>query len=235
MIGTVMDIETTGWLKFETDANNWSQLSDQSEILEVGFLNINMDTRAILTHGTLYFYKPYFNVESDAQKVHGLTRDFLQQYEDQFTTNLIALNSLIQSTCLIGKNSDKFDIPFIKAFIEKHGGEDFDIPALVDKLAMAAYGSGKVRYDDTLYALDMQKIYVDRFKELYYEKYGQKVLPQKKGTLSEYIDVIKHGQEAVDIVYSNLAKDRVTGAHGALYDAVMTYVVWCDACNAKLC
>lgn len=235
MIGTVIDIETTDWLKFNTDASGWSQLSDTSEILEVGFMNINMDTRKILTYGTLYFYKPYFNVESDAQMTHGLTRDFLMQYEGKFEENLIALNSLIQSTCIIGKNSDTFDIPYIKAFIEKHAGDDFNIPDLVLKLDMKAYGGGKVRYNDTLYALDMQKIYKERFHDLYYDIHKQKLAPQKRGTLSEYIDVINHGQEAVDIVYGGMQKDRVTGAHGALYDAVMTYVVWCDACNAGLC
>ena len=234
MIGTVIDIETTGYLQFDT-STGVSQLADTSEILEVGFLNIDMETREILTHGTLYFYKPYFYVESPAQEVHRLTRDFLKNYEDQFTMNLVALNSLIQSTCLIGKNSDKFDIPFIKAFIRKHAGDAFDLPEVVRQLGMKAYNGGKVYYNDTLYALDMQTLYKDRFHELYYDKTGNKLPPNKRGTLSQYIEVIPYAQEAVDLVYNGLSKDRVTGAHGALYDAVMTYVVWCDASNANLC
>lgn len=234
MIGTVVDIETTGYLQFDT-STGVSRLSDTSEILEVGFLNIDMNTRQILTHGTLYFYKPYFFVESPAQAVHRITRDFISQYEDRFDMNLVTLNSLIQSTCLIGKNSDKFDIPFIKAFIRKHAGDDFDLPEVVRSLNMDAYHGGKVRYNDTLYALDMQTLYKDRFHELYLEKTGNKLPPNKKGTLEQYIAVIDGGQEATDIVYSGLNKDRVTGAHGALYDAVMTYIVWCDSCNAGLC
>ncbi len=234
MIGTVIDIETTGWLKFST-INGRSMLDDNSEILEVGYLTINMDNKKILKHGTLYFYKPYFNVESDAQKVHGLTRDFLQKYENDFERNLIALNSLIQCTCLIGKNSDRFDIPFIKAFIQKHAGDKFDIPNLVFKLNMDAYNGGKVIYEDTLYACDMQSIYKERFHSLFYDKYGYPLVPNKKGTLSEYIDVIPNGQKVVDYVYDSLEdKARVTGAHGALYDAVMTYVVWVDAWNNNL-
>lgn len=234
MIGLVVDIETTGYLQFQ-EVDGWSQLANWSEILEVGYLRIDMDTKEILSHGTLYFYKPYFNVESDAQAVHGLTREFLQQYEKDFTKNLIALNSLIQSTCIIGKNSDKFDVPFIKAFIAKHGGDEMDIPALVDRLNMKGYNGGRVYYNDSLYALDMQTIFKDRFHELYYDKYKVKLQPGKKGTLSQYVDVIGSGQEAVDYVYNSLSKDRVTGAHGALYDAVMTYVVWCDSKNAGLC
>lgn len=234
MIGTVIDIETTGYLQFDT-ASGVSTLADTSEILEVGFMNINMDTRAILNYGTLYFYKPYFFVESPAQAVHRITRDFISEYEDKFDMNLVALNSLIQSTCIIGKNSDSFDIPFIKAFIRKHGGDEFDIPELVRSLGMKAYNGGKVYYNDTLYALDMQKLYKERFHELYLEKTGNKLPPNKKGTLEQYISCIPFGQEAVDTVYNGLKKDRVTGAHGALYDAVMTYVVWCDSCNARLC
>lgn len=234
MIGTVIDIETTGFFKFDI-VDGWSVLSDNSEILEVGFLNIDLDTRKILTHGTLYFYKPYFDVESDAQRIHGLTREFLQQYEKDFNKNLIALNSLIQSTCLIGKNSNKFDIPFIKAFIDKHAGDDFNIPALVNKLEMKTYTGGRITYNDSLYALDMQSVYKPKFHERYFDKYGIKLTPGKKGTLEQYIDVIPSGQEAVDIVYNSLSKDRVTTAHGALYDAVMTYVTWCDARNNNLC
>lgn len=234
MIGTIIDIETTGWLKFSL-VDGKSVLDDGSEILEVGYLTVNMDTKQILKNGTLYFYKPYFDVESEAQLTHGLTRDFLQKYENDFNKNLIALNSLIQSTCLIGKNSDKFDIPFIKAFIKKHAGDKFDLPNLVFKLNMSAYNGGKVFYEDTLYACDMQTIYKERYHSLFYDKYGYPQLPTKKGTLSDYIDVIPNGQAVVDYVYNGLEnKARITGAHGALYDAVMTYVVWVDAWNNDL-
>ena len=239
MIGTIIDIETTGWLKFDMikEPNPYvpgtfidkSVLSNESEILEVGYININMETNKILTYGTLYFYKPYFNIENDAQKVHGLTRDFLMKYEDKFMDNIIALNAMLQSTCIIGKNSNKFDVPFIKAFIEKHVGDIMDIPALVQKLSMNSYSGGKVRYFNDTYALDMQSIYRERYHELYRDKTGIKLMPGKKGKLEEYIEVINNGQQAVDYIYNSLDKDRVTGAHGALYDAVMTYVVWLDA------
>lgn len=235
MVGTVIDIETTGFLKFDINSDGVSLLSDKSEILEVGYINVDMDTKRIINSGTLYFYKPYFDIESDAQKVHGLTREFLQQFEKDFDNNLIALNSLIQCTCIIGKNSDKFDIPFIKAFIKKHAGMCFDIPNLVSQLDMKGYNGGYVTYTDNMYALDMQKIYVNRWKSQYFDKTGVNVPPNKKGTLSEYIDSIDGGREVTNKLYSIMPKVRETGAHGALYDCCMTYVVWYDACKAGLC
>ena len=48
----------------------------------------------------------------------------------------------------------------------------------------------------------------------------------RKGKLSEYIEAIPNGYEMVDQVYNSLNKDRVTKSHGALYDCVMTYVVF---------
>lgn len=234
MIGTVIDIETTGWLKYST-ASGESLLDDHSEILEVGYMRIDLDTKKIYGYGTLYFYKPYFFIESDAQRIHGLTREFLKQYEDQFMMNLVALNSLIQSTCIIGKNSNKFDVPFIKSFIKKHGGDVLDLPNVVALLDQKSYNGGKIRYNDTLYAIDLQECYKERYHDLFREKYGVICSSTKKGKLSDYIDVIPSGREAVDFVYGGMEKARETGAHGALYDCVMTYVVWCDARNNKIC
>lgn len=289
MIGTVLDIETTGYLKFTTLPDGTSVLSDESEILEVGFINVDMDTCRPLTHGVLYFYKPYFNVESDAQRVHGLTREFLQQYEDKFTENLIALNALMQNAIIIGKNCANFDIPFIEKFILKHGGTKLNIPALVHKAGMQAYYGGKVYYDKDLSSLDMQNIYKSRYKKLYAGKYGlqlglnanyeesvkkfedglgikldgsqlsalkdmhdkliqmrftdtvyplptrQPLSAQKRGTLTEYIEVIPNGKHMVEAFYESLTKERSTGAHGALYDCVATLVVWLEAKANGLC
>lgn len=234
MVTTILDIETTGYLSFDSK-DGVSVLSDNSEILEVGYINIIPETRDILNYGTLYFYKPYFKIESPAQEVHKLTRDFLKQYEDKFEMNLIALNSLIQSSCLITKNGNKFDIPFIKAFIDKHAGHAFDIQALVEFQEMKAYNGGKVHYVNSMYSIDMEAVFKDRWRDLFYDMNKYYPPKRKKGTLSDYVDAIPSGRDAVNYVYDSLKKDRVTGAHGALYDCVMTYVVWCDARNNNLC
>ena len=292
MIATILDIETTGFLSFDTrmvpnprgfgDPIEQSVLSDRCEILEVGFINIDIESAAMVNHGTLYFYKPYFQVESDAQRIHGLTREFLQQYEGDFENNLIALNTLMQNAIIIGKNSQTFDIPVIKAFIEKHGGRPLDIQTTVGLLNMKAYHSGYVIYENSTYSLDMQKFYKERFHKLYAEKYSMPIKPYmtdeeinaalrerfpnadvqyynvcaqtrqqaeamnmtliaypdalhpklkstKKGSLEQYIDVIPGAQKVVDYLYSTLKHKREGSYHNALYDAVMTYVVWYDA------
>lgn len=283
MIGTVVDIETTGFLKFQQDAEGRSILSDDSEILEVAFMNINLTTCRPVNYGVLYFYKPYFNIESDAQRIHGITREFIQKYEDKFEENLIALNSLLQSSLIIGKNCNAFDIPVMKAFIEKHAGKKFDIPALVAKADMKGYNGGKVTYVNDMYSIDVQSCYKERFHQLYANKYSlrlglevnfedaiakfeeglgvklgsdqisvlrnvhnqyiqarqtnriypipdkQALSDRKRGTLSEYIDAIPRGKEMANAFYGTLDKDRVTDAHGALYDCVETFIVYLDA------
>lgn len=235
MIGTFIDIETTGFLAYDKDEKGIAKLRDDREILEVGFLIADMATKKILNHGVLYFYKPYFQIENDAQAIHGLTRPFLKNYEQDFEKNLIILNSIIQNTCIVGKNSTNFDIPFIKAFLEKHIGPMYDIGHMVFKENMKTYGEAPFLYDPNITSLDMQILYHDKYRDRYYDKYQRMPAPNKKGKLEEYIELIPGGLEATQHVYNSLTKDRETGAHGALYDTVMTYIVWCDAKNNKLC
>lgn len=223
MIGLVVDIETTGFRNYDSQTG---LLADSSEILEVGYLRIDMETGGILNHGTLYFYKPYFQVESDAQKIHGLTRSFLEPYEKDFNTNLLMLNSLIQKTCIIGKNSEGFDIPFIRDFLIKHSDGVLDFQSLIMKAKIKKYDDSWLMYDPLEFSLDLQKIFKDEFHRLYYKKTGIELAPQKRGTLTDYINAIDGAQECVDAIYNSLEKARETRAHGALYDCVATYVVW---------
>lgn len=222
MIGLITDIETTGYKKITN-----GRLDDGSEILEVGFIRVDMDTAEIINSGTLYFYKDYFRVESEAQKVHGLKRSFLEQYADKFDNNLIILNSLIQQTCIIGKNSDGFDIPFIKEFILKHADDALDIAHAVYKAKIKSWEDNKTQvfYSSDAYALDLQSYFKQEFHKLYHEKYGTYLNQRKIGTLEEWVDVLGCKPE-VDALYASLPKERETGAHGALYDVCMTYYVW---------
>lgn len=227
MVAYVIDIETTGLLKFQTNAKTGrTELSDDSEILEVGYLAIDTYTKEIMNHGVLYFYKPYFNIESEAQSIHGLTRDFLQQYEGDFEKNLIILSSMTQLGMIIGKNCDIFDIPFIDAFIEKHGTESMNVRQLLASCQTKDIYGSAFTLDRHPFNVDVQKFFAPTFRKMYAEKTGITLSERKRGKLGEYIDVIPNGTAIVDTIYNDLDKARSTRAHGALYDAVMTYVVW---------
>lgn len=231
MIALVVDIETTG-LSRKIDPKT-GYLYDGNEILEVGYLRVDTDTRRIVGHGTLYFYKPHFPIENKAQSIHGLTREFLEQYEDDFDKNLIILNALVQNTCIIGKNSDNFDIPYIEAFIKKYSKGVLDYRSAVALAKINYYGTkNKFFYENTRWAQDVQVLFKDSFNNLLYNKTGE--LTSRQGTLSEYIDILGY-REVVNNIYNGLKKDRVGAAHTALYDVVMTYAVWCWLCvNNKL-
>lgn len=230
MVGLVIDIETTS--RYPTISEQTGYLRDDCEILEVGYLRVDTITKEILSHGVLYFYKPYFRVESEAQQIHGLTRSFLEQYEKDFEKNLITLTALIQKTLLIGKNTEGFDIKFIDRFIDKHSKGILKLENTVNKQRIKTYDGRNFFYDNASWSQDMQVIFPITFRQLYYDKYKEVLPKNRKGKLGEYIDVL-NAREEVDRIYASLTKDRETGAHGALYDVVMTYVVWleCDKRN----
>lgn len=229
MLGLVMDIETTGWFTISPQTGT---LPDDNEILEVGYLRINTDTYEIYGGGTLNFYKPYFNVESEAQKVHGLTREYLEQFEGDFDRNLIALNALVQQTCIIGKNSTSFDVPYIREFLLKHSMDAFNMTRAVRKAKIKRFSDGQlIDYEPWLYSIDVQDAFTDEWKRISAHEFGINQSPRRKGKLEEYIQVLK-AQGEVDSIYATIPKTRETRAHGALYDAVMTYVVY-KYCHAN--
>lgn len=236
---TVLDIETTGLFKF--DANNVLI----PDVLEVAYAFIDTEDMLIHKHGVLYFYRPEFDVESSAQEYHGLQREFLKQYEDQFNENLIALAALMTNATVLGKNSEKFDIPFINRFIEKYTGKAYDVERITDYAEMKNYDkTGNIFHENYVQSIDLQKIYAPIYRlKSYYAKLGKlddlvnNKVPKsewsglhfderKRGKLYEYVDLTPGAREMIDSVYGSLEKDRSTKEHGALYDVVMTYVMY---------
>lgn len=226
MIAVVIDIETTGFSRKIDPTTGY--LADGNEILEVGYLRIDTDTRRIISYGSLYFYKPHFPIENQAQSVHHLTREFLEAHEKDFDKNLIILNALIQNTCIIGKNSDEFDIPFIEAFIKKYARGVLDYRIAVAAAKINYYGTKtKFYYENTMWTQDVQSLFKRTFQDLHYAQTGE--LVSRPGTLSDYIDVLGYW-DIVNKIYSGMKTERAGRAHCALYDVVMTYAVWCWLC-----
>ena len=106
MVLTVIDLETTSVKDYPVN------------ILEAGYIRINQDCD-ILGHGTLYFYKPEFNIEG-ATQYNGLTRSYLEQYAKDFDKNLAALYALCYRGILVGKNNIRFDDRKIVDFVTNY-------------------------------------------------------------------------------------------------------------------
>ena len=213
---TVIDIETTGFLKYDS---NHTLITD---LLEFGYIQLD-DKLRIVNHGTLYFYEPHFDIENDAQRIHGLTRQFLEAHATDNYTNATAMAAMLTNTIIIGKNTDGFDIPFIKAWLKKMYGYNLDIGYTTEVLGMKGYHGGYVFHRDNSLSLDLQKCYKPYWQQAMREQGF--AIGNKKGSLSQYVEAIPGGFDMVKEIYGGLTKDRETLAHGALYDCVMTYLV----------
>ena len=243
MLYTVLDIETTGLMKFDVNAELIPDL------LEASFLQVDSSNLRIVKSGTLWFYQPHFDIENDAQQIHHLERKFLMQFEDQFEENLIALASLMTNAVIMGKNSRKFDIPFIKHFLDKYTGKSYDIGDITARLAMKNYDkSGIVYHESNITHIDIQDMYapVYRVKKFLmdigeissfydssftlarFNEINEGTDKRKRGHLTDYIDIMPDGRKMTQQLYDSLPKDIETKEHGALYDVCMTYVVYLD-------
>lgn len=132
MIYTVIDIETSGLSRENADVLSFSYaLTDGKEILAAD---------------TLYFWTDGMQWSQESYEIHGLSKEFLSQYKDDFDKNLRAMFSVIQDSILVGYNSgyiDKFgvlhgfDYQVIKNFSLRNM-LDFPIPSsFVDLLKIA--------------------------------------------------------------------------------------------------
>ncbi len=243
MLYTILDIETTGLMQFDSNAELIPDL------LEVAYILVDSSTLRIIKGGTLYFYQHHFDIENDAQMIHKLDRKFLMQFEDQFEENLIALAALTTNAVIMGKNSKKFDIPFIKHFLEKYKGKMYDIGDITSRVAMKNYDkSGYIYHESNVTHIDIQDWYapVYRVKKFlseigeigtFYDKsftlakfneIHEGTDKRKRGSLTDYIDSIPDGRKMTQQLYDTIPKERETVEHGALYDVCMTYVVYLD-------
>lgn len=132
MIYTVIDIETSGLSRENADVLSFSYaLTDGKEILAAD---------------TLYFWADGMQWSQESYEIHGLSKEFLSQYKDDFDKNLRAMFSVVQDSVLVGYNSgymDKFgvlhgfDYQVIKNFLLRNM-LDFPIPSsFVDLLKIA--------------------------------------------------------------------------------------------------
>lgn len=195
---TTIDIETTGYMRCAGGPSD--------AMLSFGYIRHD-EKFNILSADTLYFYKPEFNIENEgALKVHGLTREFLKQYENDFDKNLATVYSIMYMGNIVGKNSKAFDIPFITTFMYNQ----------CDSL-LELYNKSSVDLESELSA---------EFKRYWkWEHDGEKTL--KRGTLAEYAVMAGITEDEINKVYNSLPVQvqAPIGYHTALYDATVTFLV----------
>lgn len=198
---TVIDIETTGLNK------------STGKLLEVAYARINPDCSIIGT-GAMWFYDPEipdFDVFVDhcsGREINGLTSEFLKPHKRDFYLNLAHLCTVIQGEYLIGKNLKKFDIPFLNNYLtDRLYRVDVDIPT----------AKGYV---------ELQDFFSPIFKKYWFEKYGANT--RQLGTLEDYIAMENISTDEINEQFKVMFgahNARGQGAHSALYDVVMTYMI----------
>lgn len=203
MIYTVFDIETNGLRR-----NGKSP-----EVLEVGYIQINEHQR-LLRSGAFYFYKHEWTLQKDASRVHGLSKEFLEQFEAEYVNSLVKLWTLMEHGMLIGKNSDAFDIPVCRD--------------------MFASGEGNLGLPYVSRSIDVQKIWASVYRELIQQHTGKVV--KNAGTLEEYTTLLGWQTKDMELAFNELfpGNEQRCRAHGALYDAFATLLVTKDAVKRGL-
>ena len=111
MLYTIFDLETTGF----------NGTSDA--VCQFAFITVNQNLLPVRARN-YYFYKEGMPWSEQAAAVHGLTRSFLKQYEDEYEQNLIRMYTVLQRGNLVGHNSNGFDIPFANQFLMRD--EDYE-------------------------------------------------------------------------------------------------------------
>lgn len=108
MLYTIYDLETTGLSK------------STSEVCQCAILRVTQNLTPVEAH-SYYFYHDGMHWTAGAERIHGLSRDFLKQYADQFDANLLHMYAALQRGNLVGYNSDAYDNELATSYLARCG------------------------------------------------------------------------------------------------------------------
>lgn len=201
MIALVIDIETTGFNK------------ELDDILELGCITIDVETLKILNSGQLFFYNSSFLLgNEDANNIHRLTEEFLQQFEPFLLGNSSEMMARLFNSYIVGKNCKSFDYPFLVRWLRRilgKGIKDLHINGCID----------------------IQN-YMGKYYRNYKASIGEEVSSRRTGKLEEYLPVIGVTMGDIKSEYVKLNRNKERPAdddmHSALFDCYVTYkcLVW---------
>ena len=115
----VFDLETTGF----------STLND--DIVEFSYISFE-DDGTFLRSERMYMYHLGMVMPESAYNVHHISLDFLKQFEDQFTQNIVKMYSILNGNTVCGFNSDKFDCPFASNWLMRMGVSELQFERTID-------------------------------------------------------------------------------------------------------
>ena len=122
---TVFDIETTGLISYSCD------------IIQLAYCTFT-DSGVRIDSDNLYFYYKGMHWDQEvADKSHHFSLNFLQQYEKDFTRNLIKAYTLLNGANVVGHNMHDFDAPFVTTWLKRMGLTDFMYGEIQDTMKSA--------------------------------------------------------------------------------------------------
>lgn len=160
MLYTIYDIETNG-------------LSRHSDVCQFAYITFDNQLQ-LVESGQLYFYYDGMQMPSDAQKVHGLSLDFLRQFKGDFEENLKKMYRILHLSIAVGYNSKSFDTPICKNFIKRFLGEDIFPIQEIDMMQLL-----KKKYGHSLKLVNASSSegltpnYINMMNNIYFKKEAQ--------------------------------------------------------------
>lgn len=102
---TVIDCETT------------DKLPTKAIPLCVSYITFKTSVMDIVDSGTLFFYKEGIPWSTEAESIHGLSKQFLQQFESEYYENLRKLFKVTYMGNLVGQNIKAYDYVVLDRFL----------------------------------------------------------------------------------------------------------------------
>jgi DNA polymerase III alpha subunit (gram-positive type) len=123
MLYTIFDIETTGLSRTAHD------------IIQFAYINVHP---SLHTHssGYFYLYKDRMAWTEEAEAAHGISRNQLVQYKDQYESNLRKMYVILQKGNLVGHNLLQFDFPFCESYLLRNGMPQLEPLDLIDTMKL---------------------------------------------------------------------------------------------------
>ena len=200
----VFDLETTG-------------LTDPIDILQFSYLLVSLDSGTIFGAGNEYFLPSRCNINPDAYKVNGLSKEFLHSKTTlTFDRYFRSMYNILDSVdAIMGYNSKRFDLPCILKYKDKTLNNALESKEHIDVMA---------DYSNILY-----KVYCDK------NRGGWK---KANLTLSECLYLlISKGFDLEQMIkkYKQVfgIQDDKVHFHDASFDTFITYMVYVYAKGVK--